>query len=320
MAEELGGCSGPALSIRNTQRIRCQNGRMADTELSAASETETTEAPPRATENRSTTPRSDAFQQYISTGWAERATGIGGPREQAPFAAARRARLSGLYTGVRLLVPAGDARQRIGHQFVILQPPRRLARDADAVRCGGAEAEPGVVDRIADQQDQTVTERRGVRQRPLDERGTDALALQAGLDADGTEQKRGRSAGADDDRPAGDRADQTLGAMGDEAQAGHRLDPAAKGVGRLGEPVRSERAVEKGFDRVGVVGMEGREMKHGRSRMSVERSAGTSSGPGASRCSRRRRGPDDERCPWRPEGRRHGVVVGMWRSVAWRRI
>ncbi|MFL0712237.1 MAG: aminopeptidase P family protein [Microcella pacifica] len=85
---------------------------MADTELSAASETETTEAPPRATENRSTTPRSDAFQQYISTGWAERATGIGGPREQAPFAAARRARLSGLYTGVRLLVPAGDARQR----------------------------------------------------------------------------------------------------------------------------------------------------------------------------------------------------------------
>ena len=68
MAEELGGCSGPALSIR------CQNGRMADTELSAASETETTEAPPRATENRSTTPRSDAFQQYISTGWAERAT------------------------------------------------------------------------------------------------------------------------------------------------------------------------------------------------------------------------------------------------------
>ena len=66
----------------------------------------------RATENRSTTPRSTAFQQYISTGWAERAPGVGGPREHAAFAAARRAPLSAMYPGVRILLPAGDARQR----------------------------------------------------------------------------------------------------------------------------------------------------------------------------------------------------------------
>lgn len=73
--------------------------------------TEATDAP-RATENRSTTPASDTFRQYISRGWAERpATGTS-QRPAAARAAERRARLSALYPGVRLVLPAGPAKQR----------------------------------------------------------------------------------------------------------------------------------------------------------------------------------------------------------------
>lgn len=67
---------------------------------------------PRATANRSTTPSSEAFTAYISQGWAERPSGVGEPRPQAAFAAERRARLSALYPGARIVVPAGPARQR----------------------------------------------------------------------------------------------------------------------------------------------------------------------------------------------------------------
>lgn len=67
---------------------------------------------PRATANRSTTPGSEAFKAYISQGWAERPAGVGGPREQAAYAASRRSRLSSLYPGARLIIPAGPAKQR----------------------------------------------------------------------------------------------------------------------------------------------------------------------------------------------------------------
>jgi len=67
---------------------------------------------PRATENRSTTPGSDVFKDFISSGWAERADAAPAPREQAPFAAARRARISELHPGKRLIVPAGAAKVR----------------------------------------------------------------------------------------------------------------------------------------------------------------------------------------------------------------
>lgn len=67
---------------------------------------------PRATENRSTTPASDTFRQYISSGWAERPDPSTVSREVAPRAAERRARLSALYPGVRLVLPAGPAKQR----------------------------------------------------------------------------------------------------------------------------------------------------------------------------------------------------------------
>jgi Xaa-Pro aminopeptidase len=65
-----------------------------------------------ATSNRSTTPVSDTFRDYISSQWAERAEPTPSPREAAPYAAARRARISALHPGERLIVPAGPAKVR----------------------------------------------------------------------------------------------------------------------------------------------------------------------------------------------------------------
>jgi Xaa-Pro aminopeptidase len=73
---------------------------------------ESTTPAPRATSNRSTTPVSDTFKDYIASNWAERTDAVPAPREQAPFAAARRARLSAMYPGKRLILPAGAAKVR----------------------------------------------------------------------------------------------------------------------------------------------------------------------------------------------------------------
>jgi Xaa-Pro aminopeptidase len=69
-------------------------------------------AAPRATSNRSTTPRSETFAHYISSQWADRAEVLAPPREQAAHAADRRARISALHPGVTLIIPAGAAKQR----------------------------------------------------------------------------------------------------------------------------------------------------------------------------------------------------------------
>ena len=52
---------------------------------------------PNPNANRSTTPVSDAFSDYIRSGWAERPDVAPAPREQAAFAAARRLRSRGLH-------------------------------------------------------------------------------------------------------------------------------------------------------------------------------------------------------------------------------
>ena len=91
-----------------------------------------TEAATRPNENRSTTPSSEGFQSYISSGWADREETLPPAREQAPFAAARRDRLSALYLGQRLIIPAGEVgERRVGTEGVIavvgalLQPTGR---------------------------------------------------------------------------------------------------------------------------------------------------------------------------------------------------
>lgn len=63
---------------------------------------------PRATSNRSTLPSSEDFVQYMSGTWADRDETLPAPRAQASFAAARRERISAMYPGKRMILPAGD--------------------------------------------------------------------------------------------------------------------------------------------------------------------------------------------------------------------
>ncbi len=63
-------------------------------------------------ENRSTTPQSSTFKDFIFGGWAERPEPTPKPRAQAPYAAERRARISAMHPGERLLIPAGPAKTR----------------------------------------------------------------------------------------------------------------------------------------------------------------------------------------------------------------
>jgi Xaa-Pro aminopeptidase len=78
----------------------------------AKSPDKTSVAAPRATSNRSTTPVSDTFKSYISTRWAERLHVSPAQREQADFAAVRRAAISRAFPGKRLIIPAGAAKVR----------------------------------------------------------------------------------------------------------------------------------------------------------------------------------------------------------------
>ncbi|NYD65585.1 aminopeptidase P family protein [Agromyces atrinae] len=82
--------------------------------MSDTTDTETTASHDEAgrNANRSTTPGSEGFKEFIGTGWAERTDVLPPLRAQAPYAAERRARLSALHRGTRLIVPAGDVKQR----------------------------------------------------------------------------------------------------------------------------------------------------------------------------------------------------------------
>lgn len=64
------------------------------------------------TSNRSTTPTSDAFREFIFSGWADRAEPTPAPRAQAPYAAERRRRLAAQFPGTTLVIPAGPAKVR----------------------------------------------------------------------------------------------------------------------------------------------------------------------------------------------------------------
>ncbi|PWC08416.1 aminopeptidase P family protein [Mycetocola zhujimingii] len=88
-----------------TETIQSANG------VAPASE-ETTSEEPRGTSNRSTTPASTEFQDYIGSNWADRVDVLPEPRAQAPFAAQRRERVSAAFVGKRVVVPAGSLKQR----------------------------------------------------------------------------------------------------------------------------------------------------------------------------------------------------------------
>lgn len=96
---------------------------------------------PRATANRSTTPSSEAFKHYIGEHWADRAETVPSTREQASFAAARRATLSAAFPGRRLVIPAGDRKQRSNDTDYLFR-----AHSAFAYLTGwGSDSEPGSV-------------------------------------------------------------------------------------------------------------------------------------------------------------------------------
>ncbi|PZQ88134.1 MAG: Xaa-Pro aminopeptidase [Leifsonia xyli] len=75
-------------------------------------ETAPSAASTEATANRSTTPSSDAFREFISGGWADRPDAAPSPRPQAAFAAARRLRLAARFPGATLVIPAGQPKVR----------------------------------------------------------------------------------------------------------------------------------------------------------------------------------------------------------------
>ena len=112
---------------------------MATTDI--PSEGSAAEQAPRATSNRSTTPQSSVFTDYIGSHWADRDDQVPAPREQAPFAAARRATLSAQHVGTRLIIPAGPAKVRSNDTDYAYR-----AHSAFAHLTGwGSDSEPGAV-------------------------------------------------------------------------------------------------------------------------------------------------------------------------------
>jgi len=99
------------------------------------------EKAPRATANRSTTPVSESFTDWISNGWADRDAPLPSPLPAAPYAASRRSRISALHPGALLIIPAGPAKVRSNDTDY-----RYRAHSAFAHLTGwGTEAVPGSV-------------------------------------------------------------------------------------------------------------------------------------------------------------------------------
>ncbi|GAA3594670.1 aminopeptidase P family protein [Klugiella xanthotipulae] len=84
---------------------------------SAALVAEANEAVVIDNSNRSTTPTSEAFTSFIMSNWADREDSLPPLREQAPFAARRRAELSRRYPGQRLVIRSGEMKQRSNDTF-----------------------------------------------------------------------------------------------------------------------------------------------------------------------------------------------------------
>ena len=83
----------------------------ASEQSTGATSTTETATPPSTSTNRRQ-PFGQGFLDTISTGWAERPDTMPPAREQAPFAAARRDAVSAAFPGKRLVIPAGELKQR----------------------------------------------------------------------------------------------------------------------------------------------------------------------------------------------------------------
>jgi len=94
-----------------------------------------------AASNRSTTPGSTTFRDYIASGWADRTDVIPPARAEASFAAARRAAISALHPGETLIIPAGDRKQRSNDTDY----PFRAHSAFSWLTAWGSDSEPGAV-------------------------------------------------------------------------------------------------------------------------------------------------------------------------------
>lgn len=108
---------------------------MTETASDAVGESE------QRTANRSTTPGSAGFKNFIGSNWAERDETLPSARVPAAAAATRRARLSSEFTGHRLIVPAGEMKQRANDTDY----PFRAHTAFAYLTAWGADSEPGAV-------------------------------------------------------------------------------------------------------------------------------------------------------------------------------
>ncbi|WP_127793871.1 aminopeptidase P family protein [Agromyces sp. LHK192] len=114
---------------------------MSETTDTSTAPAETTAEERDRNANRSTTPGSERFKEYLASGWAERDDALPPAREQAAYAAARRSKVSAAFPGQRLIIPAGDMKQRANDT----EYPYR-AHSAFAHLTGwGSDSEPGAV-------------------------------------------------------------------------------------------------------------------------------------------------------------------------------
>ncbi|AZC14273.1 aminopeptidase P family protein [Microbacterium sp. ABRD28] len=81
------------------------------------------------------------FLDSISSGWAERPDSLPPRRPQAPYAAARRERLSAAFPGRRLVIPAGEMKQRSNDTDF----PFRAHSAFSHLTGWGSDSEPGAV-------------------------------------------------------------------------------------------------------------------------------------------------------------------------------
>ncbi|MFB8387092.1 aminopeptidase P family protein [Microbacterium sp. NPDC055910] len=79
--------------------------------VASVATTETSEPPTNSSTNRRQ-PFGRGFLDTISGGWADRADIVPEQREQARYAAARRDAVSAAFPGARLVIPAGELKQR----------------------------------------------------------------------------------------------------------------------------------------------------------------------------------------------------------------
>lgn len=91
--------------------------------------------------NRSTTPQTDKFLNYIMSGWGEADQSLPAERKVASFAAQRRQALGAQFVGQRLVIQAGAMKQRSNDTFYQFR-----AHSAFSHLTGwGSDSEPGAV-------------------------------------------------------------------------------------------------------------------------------------------------------------------------------